>query len=251
MVEILTCRCRCFTAIYLVLILFLINSLLYTAFVDESLIRTMDLVIDIQFVKGAKHNILPKEVAVVALNGDYHGHWVVQPSSNLRRLTANTRRENNWLTQQCHGFNYSEGEISLKALHTIVRFIAKYAGKIFVRGKDKWLTLCKIIPNEIINLEYDKKCPCFDKLSSNVYCIHDAVKFSSRKYRCALNNADRLKSYVCSRDSDLNTNLIDLNDGQSSNIGDTFTIPIAHCGCIPGRSDPTGVDQTDGICRKY
>ena len=77
------------------------------------------------------NNILPKVVAVVALNGDYHGHWVVHPPSNLQRLTANIRRENNWSTQQFHGFNYSEGEISLKALPTIVRFIAKYAGENF------------------------------------------------------------------------------------------------------------------------
>ena len=100
----------------------------------------------------------------------------------------------------------------------------------------------KIIANEIINLEYDKNRPPFDKLSSNVYFIHHAVKFSSRKYRCALNNAYRLKSYLCSRDSYLNANLIDLNDEQSSNIGDPFTILIAHCRSIPGRSDLTGVD---------
>ena len=74
MVEIWTYRCHCFTVIYLVLILFLISSLLCVAFTVESLIRTMDLVIDIQFVKGVKHNILPKEVAVVALNDNYHGH---------------------------------------------------------------------------------------------------------------------------------------------------------------------------------
>ena len=159
MFEISTGRCRCLTVIYLVLILFLISCLLCAAFTVESLIRTIDLVIDIQFVKGAKHNILPKEVAVVALNGNYHGHWVVFPTSTLRRLTVNIRRQNNWLTQQWHGFNYSEGEISLKALHTILRLIVKSARKIFVRGKEKWSILCKIIPNEIINLEYGKDCP--------------------------------------------------------------------------------------------
>ena len=60
----------------------------------------MDLVINIQFVKGVQHNILPKEVAMVALNGNCHGHWVVFPTSNLRRFTVNIRRQNNWLTQQ-------------------------------------------------------------------------------------------------------------------------------------------------------
>ena len=63
----------------------------------------------------------------------------------------------------------------------------------FVRGSEKWLMLHKSIANEIIILEYDVDCPPFDKLSSNVYCMHQALKSSGHKYRCALNNAYRLK----------------------------------------------------------
>ena len=211
----------------------------------------MDLVLDIQCIKGAKHSIVPKEIAIVALNANYHGHWIVAPTVDVNSLNDDIRRENNWLSQNFHGFDYLEGEVALKVVHKILRELTKSARKIYIQGSEKWLLLHKIIANEIINLEYDKKCPSFDKLSSNVYCIHHAVKFLSRKYRCALNNAYRLKFYLCSRHSDLNTNLIDLNDGQSSNIGDSFTIPIVHCRCIPGRSDPTGVDQTDGTCREY
>ena len=173
------------------------------------------------------------------------------PTVDVNSLNDDIRRENNWLSQNFYGFDYLEGEVALKVVHKILRELTKSARKIYIQGSEKWLLLHKIIANEIINLEYDKKCPPFDKLSSNVYCIHHAVKFSSRKYRCALNNAYRLKSYLYSRNFDLNTNLIDLNDGQPSNIGDPFTIPIAHCSCIPGRSDPTGVDQTYGICCKY
>ena len=123
-------------------------------------------------------------------------------------------------------------------VYKILRELNKSARKIYVRVSEKWLVLHKIIANEIINLECDKKCPSFDKLSSNVYCIHHAVKFSTRKYRCALNNAYRLKSYLCSRDSDLNINLIDLNDGQSSNIGDPFTIRIVTVGVFPADQIP-------------
>ena len=176
---------------------------------------------------------------------------VVAPTVDVNSLNDDIRRENNSICQNFHGFDYLEGEVASKVVHKILRELTKSARKIYVRGSEKWLLFHKIIANEIINLEYDKKCPSFDKLSSDVYCIHHDVKFSSRKYRCALNNTYRLKSYLCSRDSDLNTNLIDLIDGQPLKIGDPFTIPIAHCRCIPGRSDPTGVDQTDGICRKY
>ena len=180
----------------------------------------MDLVIDIQCIKVSKHSIVPKEIAIVALNGNYHGHWVVAPTIDVNYLNDDIRRENNWLSQNCHGFDYLEGEIPLKVVHKILRELTKSARKIYVRGSEKWLLLHKIIANEFINLEYDKDCPPFDKLSSNVYCVHHAVKHLSQKYRCALNNAFCLKSHLCSRNSYLNKNLIDLSNGQSSNIGD-------------------------------
>ena len=135
----------------------------------------MDLVINIQCIKGAKHSIRSKEIAIVALNGIYHGHWVVAPTVDVNSLNDDIRRENNRLSQNFHGFDYLEGEVALKVLHKILRELTKSARKIYVRGSEKWLLLHKIIAHEIINLEYDKKCPRFDKLSSNVYCIHYAV----------------------------------------------------------------------------
>ena len=106
---------------------------------------------------------------------------------DVNSLNEDIRRKNNWLSQNFHGLDYLEGEVALKVVHKILRELTKSAWKIYVRGSEKWLLLYKIIANKIINLEYDKKCHPFDKLSSNVYCIHHTVKFSSRKYHCTTN----------------------------------------------------------------
>ena len=228
---------------------FLLVSTFRVAIVVASYIKTMDLVIDIQCLKDTDNNNTPKEIALVALNGDFHGHWLVSSTACVDDLSDEVRRQNNWLTQHCHGINYMEGEVDLKVFYKTLQDLSKSVRKIYVRGSEKWLMLHKIIANEIINLEYDVDCPPFDKLSSNVYCMHHALKSSGHKYRCALNNAYRLKGYLSLRYGYVNKNLIDLHNGQSSNIEDPIINPKAYCRCIPSRSNPATVDQTDGVHR--
>lgn len=136
----------------------------------------MDLVIDIQCFKNKGYRIVPKEVGIVALNGNFCAHWIVSPPTNLCDLTEGDRRQNNWLSTHHHGLDYFEGETPLKLVEKALQDISKKARKIYVRGKEKWNILHKITIREIINLEYNCDCPSFDKLSSDVYCIHHALK---------------------------------------------------------------------------
>ena len=80
------------------------------------------------------HSIVPKKIAIVTLNGNYHGHWVVAPTVDVNSLNDDIRRENNWLSQNFHGFDYLEGEVALKVVHKILRELTKSARKIYVRG---------------------------------------------------------------------------------------------------------------------
>ena len=101
----------------------------------------MYLVIDIQCLEDTDNNKPPKEIALVSLNGDSDGHWLVAPTACVNDLSEEiSRRQNNCLTQHCHGINYLEGEVDLKVRHKTARFI------------EKWPMLYKIIANEIINL---------------------------------------------------------------------------------------------------
>ena len=87
----------------------------------------MDLVIDIQCLKDTNNHNAPKEIALVSLNGDVYGHRLVAPTACVDDLSDEIRRQNNWLTQHCHGINYLEGEVDLKVFHKTARFFRKCA----------------------------------------------------------------------------------------------------------------------------
>ena len=59
----------------------------------------MDLVIDIQCLKDAENNNAPKGIALVSLNGDFQGHWLVGLTACVDNFSDEIRRQNNWLTQ--------------------------------------------------------------------------------------------------------------------------------------------------------
>lgn len=197
----------------------------------------MDLIVDIQYFKINNNVTVPKEVAVLALDGDFSAHWVVLPQNSLDKISREAKKQNNWLTQFHHGLDYYDGEVSLRVLKNSLCDILKKSRKIYVRGNEKWETLHKLTFREIINLEYDNDCPPFDKLLSENYCLNHALKPNFKKYRCALNNAHRIKSWLISEKEKKNE--------YNGNIEESVADNITHCRCLPGRSSSMGVDETD------
>ena len=155
----------------------------------------MDLVIDIQCNKDHKNTISPKEVALVALKEDYIAHWIIVGSVPLKKLPGSVKRKNNWLTQNYHGLEFTDGDVTQKVLYKSLRSILKNAQKIYVRGEEKQKILNDLSMRETINLENVELCPSFEKLPwEEKYCICHAQKPSYTRYACAaLNNAYRLK----------------------------------------------------------
>lgn len=164
----------------------------------------MDLVIDIQFCKGAKNIFIPKEVAVVTLEADQISHWIVLPPHSAKRLSQNIREENKWLCQSFHGIDWDEGFISKTNLIHQLRKITKHFEKVFVRGKEKKKFLEQIILNEIVNLEEQEDAPSFDNLPWNdSFCMIHATRMTHVAFTCALNNATRLKKWLLLQPKDL------------------------------------------------
>ena len=157
----------------------------------------MDLVIDIQCCKDAKNHVVPKEVALISLQGNHLAHWIVLPPYPARRLTVQTREENKWLRQSLHGIDWDEGFTSRKVVQDQLREITKNYDKVYVRGKEKKNLLENILLNGIINLEEDDENPAFGSLPwDDSFCIFHATRMTHVAFQCAYNHVVRLKKYL-------------------------------------------------------
>ena len=132
----------------------------------------MDMIVDIQCLKNSKNLVVPKEIAILSLNGNYSAHWMVGPSTGIDNFSSEIRKQNNWLKKHHHSLDYSEGEVSTRALFKSLKELMKKVGRVFVRRKEKWSIVHKITARELINLEYDIDCASFANLPwSDAYCF--------------------------------------------------------------------------------
>ena len=72
----------------------------------------MDYVIDTQGFRDARRRFLPKEVAVVALQKDVVGHWIVQAPCYVSRLPSNMKTTKSYCSVEAHGLQWFEGDVS-------------------------------------------------------------------------------------------------------------------------------------------
>ena len=52
----------------------------------------MDIVVDIQCVKDYKNRAIPKEVAVLSLDQNFTGDWIVSPNRQITTLCQEARK---------------------------------------------------------------------------------------------------------------------------------------------------------------
>jgi hypothetical protein len=221
----------------------------------------MDIVVDIQCLKDGNDIATPKEIGIVALDGNFISHWMISPkNSKIDTLSIEVRKENNWLAKKHHGLDYFDGETEKKAVYKTLRDLTRRVGKIYVRGKEKWQILNKVTAREVINLEYDPECPSFDKLPwSDNFCLQHGVKSPHLQYICALNNAYRIKAWLSTaREKYKRTEShqafqppLNLCDEKPGDFEDFVPHPISYCGSVPSRPNPSEVDETDGICSEH
>lgn len=219
----------------------------------------MDIVVDVQFLKTGARTFAPKEVAIVSLKEDYVSHWIIEPPFSIKKLGSHIIEENNWLAKNHHSLSWLDGEAKQKSVFKEFQNVAKNAGNIYVRGREKKNLLREYVSGNIINLEENSDCPSFQNLPwVNKYCLHHSVKYCYLMYSCALNNAARLKEWLIKlpkqSEEDINSKEIQarvseiIDDEQLADSGKPFTYTIPFCRSVPGRFDPSGVDETDCVC---
>lgn len=228
----------------------------------------MNIVIDIQGLKDKYNNFIPKEVAVVSTAQQYVGHWVVKPPYECDELPPIITRQNIWIQANHHGICWSEGETSLQAVEIILKKIAARATRIFTRGSEKSAYLTRLTGYFVINLAEDDDAPPFRQLpQSELYCTHHRLLTEHNVYKCSLNNASRISSWLkehkdsiweyrkttawCvgsseqKEDRQESSRLVCYEQSTDSGSSPEYTVPYGRR--IPSRSDPEGVDETDSI----
>lgn len=161
----------------------------------------MNIVIDIQGLKDKYNNFIPKEVAVVSVTSSYYAHWIVSAPYAYNTLPPSVKRQNTWLLDNHHGIEWTEGETPLRAIEAILKKIAVQCDRIFTRGSDKSTYLTQLTECFVINLEEDTEDPSFRNLpKSDTFCIYHGLRRKNRVYRCALDNAVRIKTWLCHSD---------------------------------------------------
>lgn len=159
-------------------------------------------VVDVQFLKDARDEYSPKEIAIASVAGEYFAHWVIAPENDLTTLSEEARKKNAWLATHHHGIDYFEGESRLEQVSMTLRNLCKKFEKIYVRGNQKRDFLRKIVARDIVNLEEDASCPTLDSLPINdTRCLlHGYLLKDGKNFKCALNNACRIKDWLRVRD---------------------------------------------------
>lgn len=157
----------------------------------------MNFIIDILgFTFRDNYSFLPKEVAVLAVHKEFTAHWIVSapvPYSTLRKVS---KLSNTWLCDNHHGIDWIEEGISLHQLQSNLRRLARVASTFTVYSKEVADYLQDIVGRNIITLEKDPDSPSLCKLHSNDnFCIYHGVE-RSEIYRCALNNAHKIREFV-------------------------------------------------------
>ena len=139
--------------------------------------------------------LIPKDVAVIALNHMFLGHSITAPPHLFSEFSSTVQQQNNWLTCFYHGIEWFEGDVLTEFLYSNLRDVAKTAGQIYTRGREKAQPLQKITSRQIVNFEV-LTCPPFKKLSNmRVYCFYHGIK-KEEYYICALNNEVKLKRWI-------------------------------------------------------
>lgn len=160
----------------------------------------MNIVVDIQGLKDKYNNFVPKEIAVVSVKTAYIAHWIVSQPYAYNVLPPSVKRQNTWLKCNHHGIEWSEGETPLRSVEVVLKKIAVQSDRLFTRGADTTAYLSQLTDCFVINLEEDEEPPSRNLPESTTFCIFHGLLHKNGSFKCALNNAVRVKKWLSHSD---------------------------------------------------
>lgn len=161
----------------------------------------VDFIFDVQFMRDENNDPIPKEVAVVSLQGNVIGHWIIKAPHNFQDLPNGLKVMNNFCTVEIHGLEWFDGDVPIKVLKYHVCELVKNAKQIYARGCNNASFLESLICRHVINFE-NYHAPTFSKLqelfpSENTVCSSHASPKKPENFLnfCALNRVMLLKRW--------------------------------------------------------
>lgn len=157
----------------------------------------MDIIVEIQGLRGKNGVFLPKEIAVLSIEEPLVAHWIVAPPYPFAELPKMSRTQNMYLSKFYHGLEWFEGDLSCEQLYANLRQISRESVRIYTRGRDKAKLLCDVTSRNIINLEDDEDMPSFSHLPrTSRKCMRHGLIRNEAALRCALTNAYAIKKWI-------------------------------------------------------
>lgn len=141
------------------------------------------LILDIQFFKNGQNKFIPKELA--AFNGHRVSHYVFKSPFPFENLPVELRKQNNWLTANLHGLNWTVGFTPFYQFKKIMASLTENEDVIFVKGREKAEFIRKFTRRQVLELPEHPALPdmepkCFNHIRStckcaltNVYYLYD------------------------------------------------------------------------------
>lgn len=162
-----------------------------------------DIVFDFQSFKDKHDKFLPKEVAVGAVHKLRHrALWIVAPPYDISELPPQVRAENDWLTANYHGLQWSQDGITIEELCDELEKTVEGVGDdaiLYARGHDAVKFLEEATGRKIQNLGNNEDLPLrIDPSPPTTVCSWHHQHFSGKNviYNCALENVKKLQYYL-------------------------------------------------------
>lgn len=160
----------------------------------------MDFVIEMQGLRDKQNNFLPKEVAVVSLQGRISAHWTIVPAHEYVELPRNIRESNDFVSSRILGLHWFDGDITLRKLKHHFYSIARVASKIYIKGGEKARYAQSLMSRNVHNID-EYNTIAFSELE-NLHNVQESCLFhqlQQDKYinkHCALHRAHLLRTWL-------------------------------------------------------
>lgn len=157
----------------------------------------MAMIVDIQGFQLPDQFVL-KEFANITLRSDTINHILLQSPIPWNDIPPNYQKINNWLTRNCHGLIWADGDVPYNSLFNEIRKILEPAEFICVKGLEKKRWIENIIKHSkpVIDL-HDYGCPSIRNLRISIYEEHKCGN-NMQHINCAAKNVLNLKHWFIS-----------------------------------------------------